>query len=67
MIYKKILILEGGFNEEHEVSLKTSSEIQKILRNLKIKFDTLLVNPLHFEKQINKYKDCFNKNLVVSS
>ncbi len=62
MIYKKILILEGGFNEEHEVSLKTSSEIQKILRNLKIKFDTLLVNPLHFEKQINKYKDyvCFN-------
>ncbi len=27
---KKILILEGGYNEEHDVSLVTSREIQKI-------------------------------------
>ena len=25
-----ILILEGGFNEEHKVSLATSSEIKKV-------------------------------------
>ena len=27
---KKILVLEGGFNEEHEISLRTSKEVQKI-------------------------------------
>ena len=31
---KKILILEGGCNEEHEVSLETSSEIQKYYERL---------------------------------
>ena len=31
MSNKKILILEGGNNEEHDVSLVTSREIQKIL------------------------------------
>ena len=42
---KKILILEGGYNEEHEVSLKTSAEIQKVLRQNKVKFKKLRVNP----------------------
>ena len=63
MINKKILILEGGFNEEHEVSLKTSKEIQKILNKNKIKFKIIKVNPKNFNKQISKYnKDyvCFN-------
>ena len=31
MSNKKILILEGGTNEEHDVSLVTSKEIQRIL------------------------------------
>ena len=63
MINKKILILEGGFNEEHEVSLKSSKEIQKILKKNNIKYKTLKVNPKNFSKQISKYKNdyiCFN-------
>ena len=33
-LMKKIAILEGGFNEEHEVSLNTSKEVQKSLKRL---------------------------------
>ena len=60
---EKILILEGGFNEEHEISLSTAKEIKKSLTNLNIEFDSLLVNPQTFSEDINKYnKDyiCFN-------
>ena len=53
----KILILEGGHNEEHEVSLNSSLEVQKVLKYLKIKFKTLMVKPQSFEKKISKYKD----------
>ena len=45
---KKILILEGGNNEEHDVSLVTSREIQKILNQNKLKFKILKVNPKNF-------------------
>ena len=58
-----ILILEGGFNEEHKVSLATSSEIKKVLNKKNIKYKTLLVNPKTFYKDINKYSNkliCFN-------
>jgi len=59
---KKILILEGGKNEEHEVSLVTSREIQKILNQNKLKFKTLRVNPKNFHKKIINYKNfiCIN-------
>ena len=59
---KKILILEGGYNEEHEVSLKTSAEIQKVLRQNKVNFKKLRVNPKNFATKIRKYKNyiCFN-------
>ena len=62
MINKKILILEGGFNEEHEVSLKSSISIQKVLKKLNLKYKTLTVDPENFEKKILKYKEyiCFN-------
>ncbi len=53
---KKILILEGGYNEEHKVSLSTSKEIQKILKKNKIYFKKINVNPKNFEKKISKYK-----------
>ena len=53
---KKILILEGGYNEEHEVSLKTSAEIQKVLRQNKVNFKILRVNPRNFATKIRKYK-----------
>jgi D-alanine-D-alanine ligase len=60
---KKILILEGGLNEEHNISLETSKQIQNSLLNLKIKFETLEVNPLTFKNDICKFDEkyiCFN-------
>ena len=62
MSNKKILILEGGNNEEHDVSLVTSREIQKILNKNKLKFKILRVNPKNFHKKIIKYKNfvCIN-------
>ena len=62
MSNKKILLLEGGYNEEHDVSLVTSKEIQKILKQNKIKFKILKVNPKNFHKKIINYKNfiCIN-------
>ena len=62
MSNKKILILEGGNNEEHDVSLVTSREIQKILNQNKLKFKNLRVNPKNFHKKIINYKNfvCIN-------
>ncbi len=62
MSNKKILILEGGNNEEHDVSLVTSKEIQKILNQNKLKFKILRVNPKNFHKKIIYYKNfvCIN-------
>ena len=60
---KKVLVLEGGYNEEHEVSLNTGKEIKKILKKLKIYHKSLLVNPNNFHLEINKYSRdfiCFN-------
>jgi len=59
---KKFLILEGGNNEEHDVSLVTSREIQKILNQNKLKFKILRVNPKNFHKKIINYKNfvCIN-------
>jgi len=59
----KILILQGGFNEEHKVSLNTSKEIVKALKKLKISFKILTVNPITFEDDILAYSNdyvCFN-------
>ncbi len=54
---KKILILEGGYNEEHEVSLKSSYEIQKTLNKINIQYKVLRVNKKNLEKNILKYKN----------
>ena len=51
MTIKKILILEGGFNEEHKVSLKSSLEIQKIFNKNNIKYKVLRVHPKNFKKK----------------
>jgi len=61
---KKILILEGGNNEEHDVSLVTSREIQKILNQNKLKFKILRVNPKNFHKKIINYKNFFCINAL---
>ncbi len=60
---KKILILQGGFNEEHKVSINTAKQIATSLTKLKIDFKTLTVNPYTFEKDILKFSNeyiCFN-------
>ena len=60
---KKVLILQGGYNEEHKVSLNTSKEIAKALKKLKINFKILSVNPVTFAKDILKFSNdhiCFN-------
>ncbi len=59
----KILILQGGYNEEHKVSLNTSKEIIKALKKLKINFKILTVNPITFSNDILNYSRdyiCFN-------
>ena len=59
----RILVLEGGFNEEHEISLSTGEEVKKSLIRLNIEFQSLIVNPNTFKKDIKKFsKDhiCFN-------
>ena len=45
---KKIIVLEGGLNEEHEVSLNTSKQVQKSLKNLNFEFDVMKVDPINF-------------------
>ena len=59
----KVLILQGGYNEEHKVSLNTAKQIGKALTKLKIGFKNFTVNPKSFEKDILKYSNtyiCFN-------
>jgi len=60
---KKVLVLEGGYNEEHEISLRTAKEIKKILKKLHIDFKSLLVNPETFNKDIKNFSNnyiCLN-------
>ena len=56
---KKILLLQGGFNEEHKVSLNTAKEVAKVLKKLNIKFKILTVNPSTFKKDLLKYSNNF--------
>ena len=63
MYKNKILVLEGGFNEEHEVSLATAKEIKKSLFNQNIEFKSLLVSPKNFEEKISRFSNeyiCIN-------
>lgn len=52
---KKIVILEGGYNEEHEVSLNTSHNVQQSLKNMNLEFEVLKVNPMNINKILQKY------------
>ena len=59
----KVLVLEGGFNEEHEISLSTGKEVKKSLSNLGIEYSSLMVNPKTFKKDISQFNKefvCFN-------
>ena len=52
MKFRDILILAGGKNEEHEISIMTSKEVFKILCQLGYKVEILNVDPSTFEKEI---------------
>ena len=59
----KVLVLEGGNNEEHEVSLATSKEVKNSLFNQNIDYDVIRVFPATFAKDITKFNSeyiCFN-------
>ncbi len=60
----KILVLEGGKNEEHKVSLNTASEVKKILRKKEIIYKSLVVDPNNFEKKISKFS---NKLIIFNA
>ena len=60
---RKVLVLEGGYNEEHEISLASGREVKKSLSELNIEFQSLVVDPKNFKKQINNFDNsfiCFN-------
>ncbi len=60
---KKVIILQGGFNEEHLVSINTAKEVAKALKKLQINYKILTVNPKTFTKDISKFNNdyiCFN-------
>ena len=59
----EVLILEGGFNEEHKVSLTTAKEVKKVFKKNKINYRSLKVHPQTFESVIDKFSNkliCFN-------
>ena len=59
---KNILILKGGYNEEHEVSLSTAKEVKKAILALNYNLQSITVNPKNFHEKIGKYDVdiCFN-------
>ncbi len=60
---ENVLILQGGHNEEHKVSINTAKQIANALKKLKINFKILNVDPNTFEKDILKFSNkyiCFN-------
>ncbi|PPR44288.1 MAG: D-alanine--D-alanine ligase [Alphaproteobacteria bacterium MarineAlpha5_Bin8] len=62
---KKIIILEGGFNEEHEVSLNTSKKVKDSLKNLNYTFEIFSVSPSDFINQIKNFdKNCIFFNAL---
>ena len=59
---KKIIVLEGGYNEEHEISLSTAKEVKKAILELSYNLESIKVNPKNFHEKIKKFKVdiCFN-------
>ena len=60
---KNILVLEGGYNEEHEISIITAREVKKAIKELNYHLESIVVNPINFHNEIKRYKNidvCFN-------
>ena len=62
---KKIVILEGGYNEEHEISLNTSKAVQKSLQNMNLIYDVILVDPKRLINQLNSIQE--NKFIIFNA
>ena len=62
---KKIIILEGGYNEEHEISLNTSKAIQRSLQKMNLIYDVILVDPEKIINQLNSFQD--NKFIIFNA
>ena len=62
LLTKKILVLEGGHNEEHKISLSSSFEVKKAISELNYNFNSIEVNPKNFASEIKKFNIdiCFN-------
>ena len=62
---KNIIILEGGNNEEHEISILTSKEVKNIIIELNYNVRTVQVNPKNFFQKIdNYYADIFFQKII---
>ena len=53
---KNVLVLEGGYNEEHEISIITAREVKKSLKKLNYNYESILVDPIDFHQVIKEYK-----------
>ena len=62
MTKQNIIVLEGGYNEEHEVSLSTAKEVKNAILELNYNLESIKVNPKNFYKKIKKFNAdiCFN-------
>ena len=58
-------MLEGGYNEEHEISIITAREVKKAIKELNYKLESIIVNPLDFHNKINKYKDIYSSKKIT--
>lgn len=53
-----VLVLEGGYNEEHEISIITAREVKKAIKELNYKLESIVVNPINFRfKEIPSIDD----------
>ena len=62
MTKQNIIVLEGGYNEEHEISLSTAKEVKNAILELNYNLESIKVNPKNFYKKIKKFNAdiCFN-------
>ena len=50
-----VLVLEGGYNEEHEISIITAREVKKAIKELNYKLESIVVNPINFQSEIKNF------------
>ena len=66
MLNKKILLLEGGYNEEHEVSIITAKEVKKALSNLGYNYRITDLQAALGNSQLNKLDKFVKKRIEIA-